>query len=136
MKIRLENSNILADFDKMDNLRVKKSKKTKFQKLLNKIFKLPQYLPPKTKFAFLNVQIPKKNSNFECKNCHFSKSMNFSIFLKQYGLYKNAHERKVMIMEKNMTSIWIEECQDYHSWYPQSAIGVRQSVFKYLIRFF
>ena len=54
-KIRFENRNILADFDKMDNLRVKKSKKTKFQKLLNKIFELPQYLPPKAKFAFLNV---------------------------------------------------------------------------------
>ena len=56
MKIRFENSNILADFETFDNFEGSESpEKSKFQDLLDKIFRSPQYLFPKPKLALLDL---------------------------------------------------------------------------------
>ena len=89
MKIRFENSNILADFDKIDNYeRSKNTEKSKFQDLLRKIFRSPQYLSPKPKLALLDQSIgtfgpddPYKNSCLNEKICYFSKSAICPIFV-------------------------------------------------------
>ena len=55
LKIRFENSNNLADFNKIYNFEGSKNpEKSKFQDLLDKIFRSPQYLSPKPKLAPLD----------------------------------------------------------------------------------
>ena len=55
MKIRFENNNILADFDKIDNFEgLQNPEKSKFQDLLDKIFRSAQYFSKKTKLALLD----------------------------------------------------------------------------------
>ena len=61
MKFRLENGNILADFDKIDNFEGSQNpEKAKFQDLLHLIFRSLQYLFPNPKLALLDKQIHNK----------------------------------------------------------------------------